>query len=223
MKKSTIVVLIGGFLLLTAFLGPVGAEKMYKKVEKFNTPEEVIELLDGKPLFQLSKRDRYELEETKEFSECLSVRQRIAEPMDRIAKFDVKEVIELDEKTQNDILNYYSILRERFSKRLPISNQKAIRLKVDTYYVKDYTTGEMEYANEDGLYDILDIVLIDEGEGYVIDYISNYDDEYFQDYSKVDRFGNLYDPKSGEKSYSVDEYKRMSKDGIVEEEVEDNA
>lgn len=224
MKKSTIVVLIGGFVLLTAFLGPLRAEKMYKKAENFKTPEEVIEMLDGKLLMQLKNGERYTLEQTKDFAECLSVRQRITKPEINRSKIDVREVIDLDEKTENDILSYYSILRERFSKRLPITKQKVLRLKVDSYRLNDYETGEMERVGEDGLYSILDIVLIDEGEGYVIDFVNQYpDDKSIIDYSRVDRYGYLYDPQSGEKSYSIDEYNSMSKDGVIEEEVEDNA
>ena len=140
-----------------------------------------------------------------------------------ISKFDVKEIIELDEKTENDLLNYYNNLREKFTKRLPISSEKAVRLKVDTYHM-DYRTGEMELSEGEDFYPILDFVLVNEGEGYVIDYIYRSDSNSLPDYSRVNEHGDLYRPGIDDKSYSIDEYKRMSEDRInKEQEVGDNA
>ena len=50
MKKSTLVVLIGGFIVLTALLGTVSTERIYKKQKNFNSPEEVIQMIDSRPL-----------------------------------------------------------------------------------------------------------------------------------------------------------------------------
>ena len=192
MKKSTLVVLIGGFIVITALLGTVSTERIYKKQKNFNSPEEVIQMIDSRPLLAINDGKIGQLKETEDFSECLSVRKRITDSDFNIAKLDIKEVLELDEKTENDLLNYYDNLRKRFSKRLPISREKAVRLKVNTYYIRNYRTGEMEKAEVDDNYQILDLVLIDEGEGYVIDFINSFMDDSFPDYSKIDEDGYIY-------------------------------
>ncbi|ALP90313.1 MULTISPECIES: hypothetical protein [Clostridium] len=225
MKKSTLVVLIGGFILLTALLGPVSSEKMYKKQKNFNSPEEIIQVLETKPILRMKDGTRGELKETEDFSECLSVRKRLTESDLHYAKIDVEEVVKLDEKSENDLLNYYSKLRERFSKRLPISKQEAVRLKVNTYYYSNPRTGEIEKNQYDNSsYEVLDLVLIDEGEGYVIDFVNMSNSEYPPDYSKINANEGIYydghenmsdDAKSGE---NISESQADS-----HEEVENNA
>lgn len=210
MKKSTLVVLIGGFILLTAFLGPLSSEKMYKKQKNFNTPEEIIQILNTKPILKVKDSVRMGLEDSEDLSECLSVRKRLTGSDFRHAKIDVKEVIQLDKKSENGLLDYYSKLRERFSKRLPISRQEAVRLKVNTYYYTNERTGEVEKNGHDN---ILDLVLIDEGEGYVIDFVNLLNSsEDIPDYSKIDVY---------EKPYYY-EHKNMDNDVKTDEEIHHN-
>lgn len=209
MKKSTLVVLIGGFILLTAFLGPLSSEKMYEKQKNFNNPEEIIQILDTKPILSFDSA-RGKLEESEDLSECLSVRKRLTRSDLSFAKIHVKEVIKLDEKSENGLLDYYSKLRERFTKRLPITRQEAVRLKVDTYYYSNQRTGEVEKSRDDN---ILDLVLIDEGEGYVIDFINlSHSIDNVPDYSKID---------VDEENYYYG-YKNMSNDVISDEQIYDN-
>ena len=134
-------------------------------------------------------------------------------------------MVKLDEKSENDLLKYYSKLRERFSKRLPISKQEAVRLKVNTYYYSNPRTGEIEKNQYDNSsYEVLDLVLIDEGEGYVIDFVNMSNSEYPPEYSKInvnegiryDGHENMSDDaKSGE---NISENQADS-----QEEVENNA
>lgn len=209
MKKSTLVVLIGGFIFLTAFLGPLSSEKMYKKQKNFNTPEEIIKILNTKPILTVKDSVRGGLEDSEDLSECLSVRKRLTGSDFGYAKIDVKEVIQLDKKSEKDLLDYYSKLRERFSKRLPINREKAVRLKINTYYYTNERTGEVEKIRDDN---ILDLVLIDEGEGYVIDFINLLDSsENIPDYSKI----RVDDP------YYY-EHKNMINDVKTDEEIHHN-
>lgn len=196
MKKSTIVVLIGGLILLTAFFGPLEHEKMYVKQKNFQSVDEVIEVLNTQPLKQILKSS-YREDNTDTFEECLSVRKRLTQSGFHAAKLDVDEIVELDDDEQNKILNYYMKMRERFSKRLPISKSEVVRLKVTQYYIDDPRTGKLEKQSyNDSSYSILDLVLVDEGEGYVIDFVNLYNSEHNPDYTVLPR--SYYDEKYDE-------------------------
>lgn len=192
MKKSTLVVLIGGFVLLTALLGPLSQDKMYKKQKNFSSVEEVIQVLDGRPILAVHDGTRGDVKETPDFLECLSVRKRLTDSDFHYAKIDVNEVVKLDEKTEKDILNYYESLRKKFTKALPVSREEVVRLKVNTYYLSNYRTGEMEKSEIDDAYQIIDLVLIDEGEGFVIDFVNDFMNDGIPDYSKIDEYGNVF-------------------------------
>ena len=192
MKKSTLVVLIGGFIVLTGLLGPVSQEKIYRKQKNFSSPEEIIQILDTKPILGIKDGTIGEVKETEDFSECLSVRKRLTNSDMNIAKLNVKEVVELDENSENALLNYYNVLRQKFTKRLPVSREKAVRLKINSYYISNWRTGEMEANQTDGSDEIIDLILIDEGEGYVIDFVNLFNSDYAPDYSKIDEYGNFY-------------------------------
>lgn len=208
MKKSTIVVLIGGLILLTAFLGPLENEKMYVKQKNFQSVDEVIEVLNTQPLKQISqKKNSYRQEYTDIFEECLSVRKRLTQSGFHAAKLDVDEIVDLDDDEENKILNYYIKLREKFSKRLPISRSEVVRLKVTEYNISDPRTGKLEKVQyDDSSYSILDLVLVDEGEGYVIDFENLYNSDYNPNYT--DMSDSSYYDKNEEAYYN---------------EVEDNA
>ncbi|MGN0145273.1 MAG: hypothetical protein ACI398_09825 [Clostridium sp.] len=221
MKKSTIVVLLGGFILLTAFLGPARQERMYQKQKNFQSVDEIIQVLDTKPLLELNKDKMWGLEESDDFKECLSIRKRITSSDFNSPKLDVNEIVDLDDETENTILNYYGKMRERYSKRLPITKSKAVRLKVNGYYMSDYRTGEIKKNNnDDSFYTILDLVLIDEGEGYVIDYLNLYNSDHTPDYTNIheDYFhsGIIY-----QESNNIGEYEPAENTDY--DEVEDNA
>lgn len=192
MKKSTLVVLIGGFILLTALLGPVSQQKMYKKHKNFTSAEEVIQVLDSRPILAVYDTTRGDVKETEDFLECLSVRKRLTDSDFHFAKIDINEVVELDEKTEKDILNYYENLRRKFTKALPASKEEVVRLKVNLYHISNYRTGEVEKVDSDDEYRMIDLVLIDEGEGFVIDFINDFKNDFIPDYSKIDKHGDIY-------------------------------
>ena len=216
MKKSSIVVLIGGFILLTAFLGPISQEKMYKKQKNFQSTEEVIQVLNNYPILQ-KDGVRGETKETNEFNECLSVRKRLTNITDlNYAKIDVEEVVALDEKTKTDLLDYYGTLRKKNSKRLPINRQEAVRLKIKSYYFTNYITGEIESNGSD---ETLDLVLIDEGEGLVIDFENRFSSDYIPDYSAMN-IDEIQNTRKGNYNEGIDD---VNLENNANEEVEVNA
>ena len=70
-----------------------------------------------------------------------------------------------------------------------------------------------------GEYQLLDLVLIDEGEGFVIDFVNNFTNDYIPDYSKIDEFGNVYyDGKNDIKEYhDIDEDLSQTENNTDEE------
>ena len=217
MKKSAIVVLIGGFILLTAFLGPISQEKMYKKQKNFQSAEEIIQVLNTQPILGVNDGTRGKIKETDEFKECLSVRKRLTSADFNYAKLDVQEVVDLDEKTKDDLLNYYDTLRKKNSKRLPITKQEAVRLKIRSYYISNYMTGDLEMDDYD---EILDLVLIDEGEGFVIDFTNRFSTDYIPDYYEMN-IEEIKDTIKGNYNESI--YDDVEFENTANEEVEANA
>lgn len=220
MKKSTLVVLIGGFIVLTAFLGPLSQEKMYMKQKNFNSAEEVIKELDNKPLV-VRVNNRYAFKESDDFKECLSVRKRITDSGANFSKVDIKEVVDLDEKTESDFLNYYEGLRKKYTKKLPISIEKAVRLKVDTYSISSYYDDNYLKQDDDVKEKFMDLILVDEGEGFVIDYLETFDSGNIPDYSKL--HGDRYMSEGYRKQYAEDQINLPENQSSVNEEVENNA
>ena len=58
MKKSTIIIVLGIFIVVTAFLG-INNEKMYQKQKHFETTNEVIEQLKNNPLAAIDEKKTF--------------------------------------------------------------------------------------------------------------------------------------------------------------------
>ena len=76
MKKSAIVVALGFFIVITAFLG-MSDEKVYQKQKHFETVNEVLQQLNNNPLN--SYDEKYAYKETNELKECISERKRLTD------------------------------------------------------------------------------------------------------------------------------------------------
>lgn len=170
MKKSKIVLAAGAFVALTLFLGFKQEDtKMYEKQRNFSSSSEILEVLNSKPLRTYD--DKGSKEQMNEALECFSQRKRIADTDLHYDKIEIKEVIKLTDEQQKAIINDYTKLREKFSKRKPISKTEAVRIKIKPYYMEYADDGEEKYTQMEGLV-YMNLVLVDEGEGMVIDYIS---------------------------------------------------
>ncbi|OPJ58477.1 hypothetical protein [Clostridium chromiireducens] len=181
MKKSTVVVIIGVFIILTAFLG-MSEELMYKKQKHFNTASELLEQMKDKPL--VGSKDNGEITQTNDLKECFSERKRLTDLNFHYGKIDIKRIYDLNDKQKKSILNEYEILRNNFSKRHPITIEEPIRLNVDAYHYMYTGQGKLKYNDPQKI--TIDLVLVDEGEGLVIDYIKEYNTDRFDEEGNAD-------------------------------------
>lgn len=166
MKKSTIIIAIGIFILLTAFLG-MSDEKMYTKQKHFQTVDEVLQQLKDKPLLTIDENGK--VSEINDFKECFSQRKRLSDFQFNFAKIEIEKVNPLNEDDKKNMLNEYEKRRLNFSKRRPITMEEPVSLIVNAYYYRSMTLRNIEYEKPQKLK--LNLVLVDEGEGFVIDYI----------------------------------------------------
>lgn len=181
MKKSIIIITLGLFIVVTAFLG-VSNEKMYQKQESFESIQEVFQQLNGRSLKVIDSKG--DLSETNEFKECLSERKRLTNSQFYFEKIEIQREDSLNEKEKNSILEVYNKARNNFTKRRPITIEEPVRLTVNAYSVKNIEKGIIKYGEPIKLK--LDLVLIDEGEGLVIDYINQTDANKFNEEGNID-------------------------------------
>lgn len=165
MKKSTIIIVLGIFIVVTTLLG-INTEKMYQKEKHFDTTSEVLQQLDNKPLKAIDEKGRFS--ETNELKECFSERKRLTNARFNYGKIEIENVEELNEDQKKSILKEYDTFRNNFSKRHVITKEEPVRLNVNAYY-SYVRQGMIKNDNSHKLK--LDLVFVDEGEGLVIDYI----------------------------------------------------
>lgn len=165
MKKSTIVVAFGLFIVITAFLG-MNDEKIYQKQKHFETVNEVLEQLDNNPLN--SYDEKYTYNETSELKECISERKRLTDSRFDYGKIEILKVEELSDDNKQGLLKEYNTFRSQFTKRREITKEEPVSIDVKAWY-SHIENGKRVYSDPRKLQ--LDLVLVDEGEGLVIDYI----------------------------------------------------
>lgn len=165
MKKSTIVVALGFFIVITAFLG-MSDEKVYQKQKHFKTVNEVLQQLNNNPLN--SYDEKYAYKETNELKECISERKRLTDSRFDYGKIEILNVEELSDDDKQGLLKEYDGFRNQFSKRREITKEEPVRISAKGWY-SHIENGKRVYGDPRKFE--LDLVLIDEGEGLVIDYI----------------------------------------------------
>lgn len=166
MKKSTIVIVLGLFIVVTAFLGTSMNEKMYQKEKHFETTSEILQQMENKSLKAIDQKGNFV--ESNDFKECFSERKRLTELQFRYGKIEIQKVDDLNENQKETILKDYNILREKFSKRRVITKEEVVRVDIKSYdsYISQ---GKIIYDEPEK--HKINLILIDEGEGLVIDYI----------------------------------------------------
>lgn len=180
MKKSTMIVVLGIFIVVTALLG-ANNNKMYQKQKNFKTTNEILEQLETKMLIAIDEDGR--IAETNDLKECFSERKRLTFSQFNFAKVEIEKVHELDENQKKSILKEYETCRREFTKRRPITKEEPVRIDVKGYHTYR-EQGKLRYNEPQELE--IDLVLVDEGEGLVIDYIVEKRSEKFSEEGNKD-------------------------------------
>ena len=169
MKKSTILIVLGLFIVLTTFLGISTDKKMYQKEKHFETTSELLQQMENKSLRVIDEKGDFV--ESNDFEECFSERKRLTDLEFRYGKIEIQKIDDLSENQKERILQDYNTLREKFSKRRVITKEEVVRINVKSYdsYINQ---GKIIYDEPEK--HKINLILIDEGEGLVIDYIMEY-------------------------------------------------
>lgn len=196
MKKSTVVAVIA-LIVVSIYIFTIGNKfTVYNKEVFYKTPEEAISNFIGFINVQEKVKDKdgvYNNETPKEFLESISKRYRlyskngkmfryINNTLPSLASYNIKELIEDD-----DTEFIRSIYTESFSDIKGYEKPKEIRFFTIESNEYSYAPINRENVNEDGTvrmnsdelneqsYSIfIDLVVIDEGKGYVVDYYNAY-------------------------------------------------
>ncbi|MBQ3422253.1 MAG: hypothetical protein IJH34_11440 [Romboutsia sp.] len=175
MKKSKIAIALGAFIGITLILaGNQCNTKLYEKQKTFTSSSEILEQLNNKELRDYNKRKTREVGncgETKDLLESVSERMRLTNSYFNYDKIEIEEVVDLTENQKKEIIDAYEKLKLSYTKAKPVSKVEAVRVKLKTYYTDYSDDGEKIFRPNDWI-SYNDLVFIDEGEGMVIDYIS---------------------------------------------------
>lgn len=159
MKSIKILIFAGIFIIITSLICFTGRGEVYKKKIYYNSPEEVINVLNSKPLNAYEGREGsyFNLVNTDDFKECLSKRKRTTGSLMHFSTLNLS--IEKD-FNEEEIRNDY-ISRVQNLKDYKVSDN------IKPYLLKGtYGTPYGQYGKIN-----MYMVFIDEGEGYVIDYV----------------------------------------------------
>lgn len=180
MKKSTIIIIFGIFIVVTALLC-TNTNKMYQKQKNFETTSEILEQLETKTLMAFNENGG--ISETNDLKECFSERKRLTYSHFNFAKIEIENIEELDKNQRESLLEEYNTFRREFSKRRPITKEEPVRVGVKGYntYMEQ---GKLRYSEPREF--VIDLVLVDEGEGLVIDYIVEKHSEKFSEEGNKD-------------------------------------
>lgn len=182
MKKSTILVGVGAFIVVTSLLCINGDGKMYQKQKQFQTANEVLEQLENNPI--LARNEKGNMTETDQFKESLSKRKRLTESQFYFANLTIENIEDLDEKQKEALIEDYNKLQENFSKERDFKKIEPVRLDATINY-PSYSSNYQETGKKCKI----DLVLVDEGEGLVIDYIVQYATEEQKDKGDINAQG----------------------------------
>lgn len=186
MKKSTVLACIG---VIIAFLivGALGHKKdFYEKQENFKTPEEAIVNFIGYANISetIKAENGYYEKISRKFLESISRRYRLYIGDDRwsyinsqIPQFSSYDLKEITENDLDFIRDYYEGSLEQIPNYIKPIDKRFYSLNGNASNIK---YNDDRHPNEDGTFDnIFDIeevkttlylVVVDEGEGYVVDY-----------------------------------------------------
>ena len=168
MRRGKIVSLIGVVIVVTGILCNLNSNKTYEKKVQFSTIDEIVQILNSDELV-LDHPNDYSKYYTDEFNECLSKRKRLTNAGIEYSYLDVEEKEEnnTQEEQERILKSYKSMIENLKDIKIP-KRIKAISLEGKAYPIAlDDSIKESKSYFQDAK---IDIVCIDEGEGWVIDY-----------------------------------------------------
>lgn len=160
---------IGGIFIVTTIMLSTSSKKIYEKTKSFSSPKEIIDIIGNTTLGAFDSNKEYV--NTSELNECLSKRKRVTYSQLDYAKLDVKELPENNTvEIKNQIISDYKSKINHLEGLSVPDKVDAVRLVgrgIPIYMMNHTDLAEEEKYNNNLR---LDIVFIDEGEGWVIDY-----------------------------------------------------
>ena len=164
MKNKKMILGILLFTFLTLILS-INREDIYIKKHYYLTTDDVCYALDNKELFV--DNSKYWQEESDILEECLSKRKRLSYSDFNIEKFKIIEMIDLNEKQKDSIIGDYKNYKRNF---VNINNESIKSIEPVRFKANITKLGEENlFTNSE----LITFVIIDEGEGKVIDYVTN--------------------------------------------------
>lgn len=188
MKKTTVLA-IAGFILSFFIVSAFGnRQRLYEKKETFKTPEDsIVNFIGYINTFDKVKMDSgYYNVTSREFLESISKRYRlyvgsnstyrfISQEVPVLFRYDIKEVdynslINLKSEYENSYKNLVNYTRDSNPRIYKLDGYGSHNKNVEKYSVKEDGTVSNEYEEEVPV--TIYLVVVNEGEGYVVDYYS---------------------------------------------------
>lgn len=170
MKKSIIAAGVGAFVVVTVMLCTNTNGKMYQKQKHFDTVNDVLTQLENNKIQVI---DEYGSgKETDEFKECLSKRKRLTFSELNFNKIKIEKIEELNDEQKKSILDEYNKAQQRLSLPYKPTQIEPVKLDIKGTSIK----GAVNKNEKEDDY-TLDLVMVDEGEGMVIDYCIEHPNE----------------------------------------------
>ncbi|GAA0076238.1 hypothetical protein UT300005_06160 [Clostridium sp. CTA-5] len=166
MRKSTLIVALGVFIVITGLLCISSENKVYQKEKYFNNLTEVLQQLENNKLIVFDQKG--EEQESKQFSECLSLRKRIAGSQMNYGSMSNIKLQELTEKQKKSIEDNYKNYIKNIKNYGEKKNIEAVRFTADITRPRYSYKSDIEHSDVESK--VIDMVFVDEGEGTVIDY-----------------------------------------------------
>lgn len=164
--------MIAGALIVSTVLLCSGGTKVYEKKLTFDSIEQIVNILDSEVISAYDNKDNQKF--TDIYLECLSKRKRISgSNMNHYSSFN----LEVDSERDNELIkeeiiaNYLQLNKDNMKNNNVPNKIEAISVKGTAtimYSMNYYDIGENAKENEEVK---MDLVFIDEGEGWVIDYM----------------------------------------------------
>lgn len=171
MRKGLIVSIAGALIVGTVMICNIGKVEVYEKKSNFKDTNEVIEVINSAPI-GIYDETIGDTIYSDDFLETLSYRKRATDP--RVPFSSLKLEIDEDnnsEEKKKGILDDYIAKCKKLKNYKVQDNAQAIVLKAKASNIyPSYDEKDNKYYVE--LNYTINIVLIDEGEGYVIDYLT---------------------------------------------------